>query len=179
MILLLVCSKLLSLYTALVLRILALIRRLKANILFFFFFFFQAEDGIRDYKVTGVQTCALQIPGAVKSVSGLESHVEDHDGAAGPTGQHHRAGFGDVARATRAINGEGDVEAVLEALRHHRKTPQAAARRAALRRPIPQPLDHPPGPLAVEVGAVHHHNAAATRPPHHRKDRTVPEREND
>ena len=28
---------------------------------FFVFFFFQAEDGIRDYKVTGVQTCALPI----------------------------------------------------------------------------------------------------------------------
>src|SRR5256885_9231758 len=28
---------------------------------FMFFFFFQAEDGIRDYKVTGVQTCALPI----------------------------------------------------------------------------------------------------------------------
>src|SRR5256885_3660406 len=28
------------------------------------FFFFQAEDGIRDYKVTGVQTCALPISGA-------------------------------------------------------------------------------------------------------------------
>src|SRR5256885_1913872 len=26
-----------------------------------FMFFFQAEDGIRDYKVTGVQTCALPI----------------------------------------------------------------------------------------------------------------------
>ena len=29
--------------------------------LFFFFFFFQAEDGIRDGHVTGVQTCALPI----------------------------------------------------------------------------------------------------------------------
>src|SRR5439155_4120227 len=28
---------------------------------FFFFFFFQAEDGIRDGHVTGVQTCALPI----------------------------------------------------------------------------------------------------------------------
>src|SRR5256885_3209550 len=27
----------------------------------FLLFFFQAEDGIRDYKVTGVQTCALPI----------------------------------------------------------------------------------------------------------------------
>src|SRR5690606_40621897 len=33
------------------------------TILFFilFFFFFQAEDGIRDFHVTGVQTCALPI----------------------------------------------------------------------------------------------------------------------
>src|SRR5690554_7688247 len=29
--------------------------------LFYFFFFFQAEDGIRDADVTGVQTCALPI----------------------------------------------------------------------------------------------------------------------
>src|SRR5580700_11565065 len=29
----------------------------------FFFFFFQAEDGIRDLYVTGVQTCALPIWG--------------------------------------------------------------------------------------------------------------------
>src|SRR2546430_7311385 len=36
------------------------------GILFFslvFFFFFQAEDGIRDLTVTGVQTCALPISG--------------------------------------------------------------------------------------------------------------------
>ena len=32
------------------------------------FFFFQAEDGIRDWSVTGVQTCALPIlPVVVKS----------------------------------------------------------------------------------------------------------------
>src|SRR5260370_23560129 len=30
-------------------------------VLFFVFFFFQAEDGIRDSSVTGVQTCALPI----------------------------------------------------------------------------------------------------------------------
>src|SRR5205807_4962615 len=37
--------------------------------LLFYFFFFQAEDGIRDYKVTGVQTCALPIsPHAPRSM---------------------------------------------------------------------------------------------------------------
>src|SRR3989440_686453 len=33
----------------------------KDRIAIFFFFFFQAEDGIRDLIVTGVQTCALPI----------------------------------------------------------------------------------------------------------------------
>src|SRR5256885_6321737 len=33
-----------------------------------FVFFFQAEDGIRDYKVTGVQTCALPIFGICSAI---------------------------------------------------------------------------------------------------------------
>src|SRR5256885_6803646 len=36
------------------------------------FFFFQAEDGIRDYKVTGVQTCALPISAADPGVAAAE-----------------------------------------------------------------------------------------------------------
>src|SRR5256885_7673513 len=36
----------------------------------FYFFFFQAEDGIRDYKVTGVQTCALPICGQQVDLTG-------------------------------------------------------------------------------------------------------------
>src|SRR2546430_3464774 len=34
------------------------------------FFFFQAEDGIRDLTVTGVQTCALPILAATTSING-------------------------------------------------------------------------------------------------------------
>src|SRR5690606_40187768 len=34
-----------------------------------FFFFFQAEDGIRDFHVTGVQTCALPILSRARSTS--------------------------------------------------------------------------------------------------------------
>src|SRR6478735_11510443 len=34
------------------------------------FFFFQAEDGIRDYKVTGVKTCALPIYGPTRPCAG-------------------------------------------------------------------------------------------------------------
>src|SRR5437588_7288496 len=34
---------------------------MNSKFIVFFFFFFQAEDGIRDHCVTGVQTCALPI----------------------------------------------------------------------------------------------------------------------
>src|SRR2546430_8862422 len=37
------------------------------------FFFFQAEDGIRDLTVTGVQTCALPIYGKILGRPGLDS----------------------------------------------------------------------------------------------------------
>src|SRR5256885_11388729 len=39
-------------------------------------FFFQAEDGIRDYKVTGVQTCALPISAVDMVDEGLISQEE-------------------------------------------------------------------------------------------------------
>src|SRR5690606_39631139 len=41
-----------------------------------FFFFFQAEDGIRDFHVTGVQTCALPIfpPSPRRRGQGVDQH---------------------------------------------------------------------------------------------------------
>src|SRR5690349_23957027 len=53
-----------------------------------FIFFFQAEDGIRDLYVTGVQTCALPIYLGVKidkataKKSGVVVEYADKDGAA-------------------------------------------------------------------------------------------------
>src|SRR5205807_5303761 len=43
------------------------------QVLYVYFFFFQAEDGIRDYKVTGVQTCALPISNPEMQVAGMRS----------------------------------------------------------------------------------------------------------
>src|SRR5438876_8466180 len=56
-----------------------------------FFFFFQAEDGIRDGRVTGVQTCALPIsrsrrsarPGACSGAGGGMENLR-------PMVRHHR-----------------------------------------------------------------------------------------
>src|SRR3989449_11325791 len=42
---------------------------------FYFFFFFQAEDGIRDVAVTGVQTCALPIAALVASINARLDHA--------------------------------------------------------------------------------------------------------
>src|SRR5690606_40682674 len=43
---------------------------------FLFFFFFQAEDGIRDFHVTGVQTCALPISALFRRIEALQGGNE-------------------------------------------------------------------------------------------------------
>src|SRR5262249_59680731 len=43
-----------------------------------FVFFFQAEDGIRDWSVTGVQTCALPIFAPQAPAYGAPALVVDH-----------------------------------------------------------------------------------------------------
>src|SRR5690606_40002749 len=39
-----------------------------------FLFFFQAEDGIRYFHVTGVQTCALPIYEKLREIARIQSH---------------------------------------------------------------------------------------------------------
>src|SRR2546430_4301345 len=53
----------------------------------FFCFFFQAEDGIRDLTVTGVQTCALPIcfGSACANVSSLSSCFADRKSSMPPS----------------------------------------------------------------------------------------------
>src|SRR5687768_11059408 len=58
----------------------------------FFFFFFQAEDGIRDVAVTGVQTCALPICADIETTMAMArarpstKRVEDAARGIGPPG---------------------------------------------------------------------------------------------
>src|SRR5437773_5282536 len=66
----------------------------------FFFFFFQAEDGIRDRDVTGVQTCALPISRSRSSgaccrpsrESGLDSRGRIHLGIFPARSEERRVG---------------------------------------------------------------------------------------
>src|SRR5205823_7453224 len=72
----------------------------------FYFFFFQAEDGIRDKLVTGVQTCALPIchQQAADRHAGVDG--EDSGPRQRPDAEDHGAGEGDV----RADQGGGRSE---------------------------------------------------------------------
>src|SRR5437667_2964639 len=54
-----------------------------------FFFFFQAEDGIRDRDVTGVQTCALPILARTSSIF-IGTHSSGADNVtSSPVGRSH------------------------------------------------------------------------------------------
>src|ERR1039457_4743650 len=106
-----------------------------------FFFFFQAEDGIRDYKVTGVQTCALPIycehgiPTAKCGQSGGEHEQGErgrwllpirHPPAGQGTGWPPSGGFGSL-RTTTMVNLETSAEiAPIAARSGARMAPTAA-----------------------------------------------------
>src|SRR5437763_7264038 len=82
-----------------------------------FFFFFQAEDGIRDTSVTGVQTCALPIfrvellgPAAQAGPAGDGRCIQDeerqrrkdqHDRARRLPDEHHPVPAGQPGRRDR------------------------------------------------------------------------------
>src|SRR2546425_11421007 len=86
----------------------------------FFFFFFQAEDGIRDKLVTGVQTCALPISAPFRVGRGAAAH---HRGAPrnGAAARRLRDGSG----GARPVPRNGASRAIL---RRWRVTPRSAAR---------------------------------------------------
>src|SRR5205823_9643248 len=70
--------------------------------LLLFFFFFQAEDGIRDKLVTGVQTCALPIS---TSTSAAKTSAESN---AVLLRSSARMSLAAMARAKRIASGTGE-----------------------------------------------------------------------
>src|SRR5437773_3543776 len=91
------------------------------DLVFDVFFFFQAEDGIRDRDVTGVQTCALPISsssgyGGV-DVPGLDERAArpaDDSGVTAAGGRRRGDGQGAVAERRRAARtNESDRKSVV------------------------------------------------------------------
>src|SRR5690348_3726671 len=95
----------------------------------FWFFFFQAEDGIRDGRVTGVQTCALPIFGGRKeSLPERGSEISQGARIAGLASDGEVRPLRVVARRLPQREPQGEPR------RHHR------ARSCALRLPHQLPL---------------------------------------
>src|SRR5438046_7181238 len=67
-------------------------------------FFFQAEDGIRDWSVTGVQTCALPISIAVEGVNDEhdDGQINEGEDKRGIQSQERRAAHGRASRHWKA-----------------------------------------------------------------------------
>src|SRR2546429_3483843 len=93
----------------------AAVRAGREDHMYCFFFFFQAEDGIRDVAVTGVQTCALPIYGVVVRLDSKENAKTGHApllditlagteaATKGPTGPTGATGATGTAGATGEI----------------------------------------------------------------------------
>src|SRR5437879_8508091 len=127
----------------------------------YMFFFFQAEDGIRDTSVTGVQTCALPILNVVRGrrPDRRQRHSDDCRGTPAP--RHRRADHRPQRRADARHRGPRV---------HHVRGPRAGYRHGAaarVRRPRRVPLSrahahHAPAGAAVPRGmktGLHQHTA--------------------
>src|SRR5256885_14509330 len=118
------------------------------------FFFFQAEDGIRDYKVTGVQTCALPISRRVLLM------VLANLGSREPL---ERPGSGEAGERVRSPDGAGDGGALRRGARVHPdrrlRATQHAVQLSDERLPRIEPRQSPPR------GAVPIKAARLLRPP--------------
>src|SRR5256885_14855578 len=79
------------------------------------FFFFQAEDGIRDYKVTGVQTCALPISAISVAPGGGAGGAGAGGGLDANSSVRRAGGVAQVGRA--ACRGRGEISVGAGALK--------------------------------------------------------------
>src|SRR5690606_40696399 len=81
------------------------------------FFFFQAEDGIRDFHVTGVQTCALPIYATPEQAGEAHAHIRSRlrawFGGAAADGCHILYGGSVKPDNVRALAAQPDVDGAL------------------------------------------------------------------
>src|SRR2546429_2391892 len=94
---------------------------------FFFFFFFQAEDGIRDVAVTGVQTCALPISAELAREFSVKDAVGVLVSDVVPDSPAAKAGIqrGEDRKSTRLNSSHGYISYAVFCLKKKNKTEKA------------------------------------------------------
>src|ERR1039457_6703632 len=125
--------------------------------------FFQAVDGIRDYKVTGVQTCALPISGDAEEIVG--GAIEQRIGILSTV---------DLYNIGIAVRGPGFPVAghwVEQKPRHSRDPP---VRPQTEREAQPAPPRRPPQPASFGLHPAAPDPPDATAPPGRTGSRRVP-----
>src|SRR2546422_11734143 len=110
----------------------------------YFFFFFQAEDGIRDVAVTGVQTCALPISGP----AGWRARARPPRGTPATAGRPPAPGSRETDRAwdarARGRAGGGPRRATAAAGGPAAGAPRTSRPRRARERTLPRRARSPP-----------------------------------
>src|SRR6185437_5915852 len=121
-----------------------------------FFFFFQAEDGIRDKLVTGVQTCALPISADRTDLGAELAEAEKTERLALEAGADRRLplALAHPAVLARDAAGEGEDEAPGELGRRIGQHVGAAYGDAARlrRRQVDRGVAHAGGDQQLEIG---------------------------
>src|SRR5262252_10809079 len=145
---------------------------------FVFFFFFQAEDGIRDHCVTGVQTCALPIFAAQMPFAGDRHRYDLEAGRIGPHVAHVFEEIDDLVRlvaAYRAVAGAGsnyeNCSGEAGMSRQARQAIGHAVERSGEAAPasgrLQQACEIAPAPLGTAALRSAHCNAGLVRPRQH------------
>src|SRR5690606_36750289 len=125
------------------------------------FFFFQAEDGIRDFHVTGVQTCALPIS---RPRRGLGTGVALFSPSGG--GGWCESGYGVPAGGCAPQAGSGCSSATTWSVPGARSTVAASpprGRRTAYRPCQPERGTRPCSSVRAVVGESHHSSLTRRR----------------
>src|SRR5579885_3365147 len=128
-----------------------------------------ADDGAREGLWDLQAIPALQLP---------EAFGVDREGQRGLSRllrEQHRSHLRLVARAARAVNGEGRRAAPPHEAHHLDERADASARRGAARRAVAEALDEARDVLAVEALRGHHDDAAPSPEVGREKDAVVPE----
>src|SRR2546422_5768348 len=110
------------------------------------FFFFQAEDGIRDVAVTGVQTCALPISRRTASKKGIYSY------RSASTGSSRAAFLAGRIPNSRPVNAARQRARTTEPMGTYDGTGVALASTRDTSQPTAMPIMPP---TSVKIGRAH------------------------